>query len=650
MAQLKDSLITGDLRVTGTIYGNANLDSLNASGTGLGTNGQILTSTGTGLAWSSSVAPSSHTHGNLTNAGELGAANAAVVTDGNKKITTRTIKNMTAAGNLGWTAAATDIYIPTVNTLAYWNGRYNSSSSNLAYCNKGAFGDAATYGVDDATANGALGNGTGLTTERSVYYGLVTVNNASQTRATGIYAPTGAGTSGQYLKASGGTSAPTWASFTKPSVTWTDGTSNGPTLKITTDGGASDAVAVPSATSSVSGIVTTGSQTFAGDKTFGGTDAFTVKATSIRFQNKAGNTSQALSGSSNGTKYPYVTSLMIGDGREVTLDEYGDGYLGIHSKYGIFIQSNSSDIKEYDATKTYSVGALVWYDRKYYRCTTAISTAEAWTAGHWTAVPNSTGTIVIEGTVQPLVTESKDLGTSTYKWNNLYAKKINGTDIASVTAQTTQAVYPIKINAIGQITGYGSAVTLGTLASKSTISAHSYTPAGSVSVSTSTTENKTATVSTTSGTATYTPGGTNSAPAFTGTAATIVVNGGTGTATYTPAGTIAVNGTTSTATVVKTATFNTVVTSATVANEILTISTGTAGSSTNQTGVRVADPAYKFTGTGTRLTASYTPEGSVAAPTFTGTGVRLVTGNIAVPKTYSASFSGTAATLSHSVS
>lgn len=50
---------------------------------------------------------------------------------------------------------------------------------------------------------------------------------------------------------------------------------------------------------------------------------------------------------------------MIGDGREVTLDEYGDGYLGIHSKYGIFIQSNSSDIKEYDATKTYSVGALV---------------------------------------------------------------------------------------------------------------------------------------------------------------------------------------------------------------------------------------------------------------------------------------------------
>jgi hypothetical protein len=58
--------------------------------------------------------------------------------------------------------------------LSTWAG-----SSNLTTCSKGTFGNAVTYGVDDATANGALGTGTGLTTERSVYYGLVTVNNAS---------------------------------------------------------------------------------------------------------------------------------------------------------------------------------------------------------------------------------------------------------------------------------------------------------------------------------------------------------------------------------------------------------------------------------------------------------------------------------------
>jgi hypothetical protein len=32
----------------------------------------------------------------------------------------------------------------TANTLGSWNGRYSSSASNLAYCNKGAFGDIVT--------------------------------------------------------------------------------------------------------------------------------------------------------------------------------------------------------------------------------------------------------------------------------------------------------------------------------------------------------------------------------------------------------------------------------------------------------------------------------------------------------------------------
>ena len=251
MAQLKDSLITGDLRVTGTIYGNANLVSLNASGTGLGTNGQILTSTGTGLAWSSGVTPASHTHGNITNDGKIGSdTNKAAYTttgglltagtlpvaaggtgtttftsgelligNGSNEVSTRAIKNMTAAGNLGWTNATTDIYIPTVNTLAYWNGRYNSSNSNLAYCNKGAFGNAVTYAVDDATANGALGTGTGLTTERSVYYGLVQVNGESQTRATTIYAPTETGTENQVLISTGSTTkVPTWTTLTAADV------------------------------------------------------------------------------------------------------------------------------------------------------------------------------------------------------------------------------------------------------------------------------------------------------------------------------------------------------------------------------------------------------------------------------------------------
>ena len=38
---------------------------------------------------------------------------------------------------------------------------------------------------------------------------------------------------------------------------------------------------------------------------------------------------------------------------------------------------------EYDATKTYSVGALVTYNNKIWKCKTAISTPEAWNSSHW---------------------------------------------------------------------------------------------------------------------------------------------------------------------------------------------------------------------------------------------------------------------------
>lgn len=53
-----------------------------------------------------------------------------------------------------------------------------------------------------------------------------------------------------------------------PSVTWTDGTNNGPAISVTAGGKSSQQMSIPSASASKSGIVTTGQQTFAGDKTF----------------------------------------------------------------------------------------------------------------------------------------------------------------------------------------------------------------------------------------------------------------------------------------------------------------------------------------------------------------------------------------------
>lgn len=69
----------------------------------------------------------------------------------------------------------------------------------------------------------------------------------------------------------------------------------------------------------------------------------------------------------------------------------------------------------YDATNTYTVGEVVIYNGKLYRCTTAITTAEAWNSEHWEQVSvtsdfvNLTGTQVISGEktfAQPIQTSN----------------------------------------------------------------------------------------------------------------------------------------------------------------------------------------------------------------------------------------------------
>ena len=44
---------------------------------------------------------------------------------------------------------------------------------------------------------------------------------------------------------------------------------------------------------------------------------------------------------------------------------------------------NAFNVQEYDSTSTYALGDLVRHEGKTYKCTTAISTAEAWDASHW---------------------------------------------------------------------------------------------------------------------------------------------------------------------------------------------------------------------------------------------------------------------------
>lgn len=119
-----------------------------------------------------------------------------LIGNGTSAVTTRKIINITTKGNLGWTSATNNgTHIPTLNTLAYWNGRYNESSSNLAYCKKGEFGDAAIKGV----ATSAISGSVDLITSGAVYTELTKKSDTSHKHAAGDI------TSGKLSIARGGT-------------------------------------------------------------------------------------------------------------------------------------------------------------------------------------------------------------------------------------------------------------------------------------------------------------------------------------------------------------------------------------------------------------------------------------------------------------
>ena len=65
----------------------------------------------------------------------------------------RGVKSLTSTGDLGW--GTNNDYVPDLSVLARWNGAHSGTSSNLAYCNKGAFGAAAIKGVDTTATSGS---------------------------------------------------------------------------------------------------------------------------------------------------------------------------------------------------------------------------------------------------------------------------------------------------------------------------------------------------------------------------------------------------------------------------------------------------------------------------------------------------------------
>lgn len=77
-----------------------------------------------------------------------GTASQVLMADGS----VMTKKVLTNLGNVGWDSsgnATSDLIVPTMSFMAYWDGSYNGNSSNLRYCDRGRFGTIVTKNVAD---------------------------------------------------------------------------------------------------------------------------------------------------------------------------------------------------------------------------------------------------------------------------------------------------------------------------------------------------------------------------------------------------------------------------------------------------------------------------------------------------------------------
>lgn len=67
----------------------------------------------------------------------------------------KNVRTLTTQGASGWEDAATDQqYVPDMSFIAYWNGAYSGTSSNLVYCYRGAFGTIVTKNTSDYAVTG----------------------------------------------------------------------------------------------------------------------------------------------------------------------------------------------------------------------------------------------------------------------------------------------------------------------------------------------------------------------------------------------------------------------------------------------------------------------------------------------------------------
>lgn len=92
--------------------------------------------------------------------GTLGTANGGTGRTDGKAVNVTQVVTLSAAGPLGYTSSNSQ-YLTTSAAIAYWNGRYSDTASNLEYCKTGTIvGSNGGTITGNLTVNGTLSGGT----------------------------------------------------------------------------------------------------------------------------------------------------------------------------------------------------------------------------------------------------------------------------------------------------------------------------------------------------------------------------------------------------------------------------------------------------------------------------------------------------------
>ncbi len=135
------------------------------------------------------------------------------------------VRTLGAQGNSGWSNKTTDDkYVPTMSFMAYWNGAYSGTSSNLQYCDRGRFGTIVTKNSGDYASAGHTHNYAGSSSAGGSANSAVKLDSSAGSNTQPVYFSGGKPVAIGYTIAS---SVPANAKFTDTTYGVATSTSNG---------------------------------------------------------------------------------------------------------------------------------------------------------------------------------------------------------------------------------------------------------------------------------------------------------------------------------------------------------------------------------------------------------------------------------------